>query len=236
LEFNCRSGISENVSSNGREFSRGENDWVVRALCAFSRVYTRVYQHVEPNSACPLPRVGPAIVVSNHTSSLDPLLIQSVCPRLIRWMMAKEYFDIKAMRPLFDNVGVILVERSGRDMAATRAALRALEKGFILGVFPEGRIATDNKLLPFQNGIGMLATKSKAPVYPIFLDGNQRGQEMVEVFWHRNQATITFGPPVDLSGLPDSRQAIEQATERIQTAVNNLRVGALRQKNLASSQ
>jgi 1-acyl-sn-glycerol-3-phosphate acyltransferase len=223
LEFNCGSGISEHVATDGREFTRGENDLVVRALCALSRMYTRVYQRVEPSSACPLPRQGPAIIVSNHTSSLDPLLIQSVCPRLIRWMMAKEYFDIKAMRPLFDNVGVISVERSGRDMAATRAALRALEKGFILGVFPEGRIAANRDLLPFQNGIGMLALKSKAPVYPIFLDGNQRGQEMVEVFWHRNQASVAFGPPVDLSGLPDSRQAIEMATERIQGAVDNLR-------------
>ncbi len=54
-------------------------------------------------------------------------------------MMAKEYFDFKPLRWLFDTVGVILVERSGRDMAATRAAMRALEQGYVLGVFPEGK-------------------------------------------------------------------------------------------------
>ncbi len=46
------------------------------------------------------------------------------------------------MRWVFDTVGVILVERGRRDMAATRAAMRVLAAGYVLGVFPEGRIET----------------------------------------------------------------------------------------------
>jgi len=119
-----------------------ENSALVRALKAASRYYARIYQRLEVRSPCRLPRKGPAILVCNHTGAVDPLLIQSVSPRLIRWMMAKEYFDRKLLRWVFDAVGVILVERSGRDMAATRHAMRALEAGHVLGVFPEGRIET----------------------------------------------------------------------------------------------
>ena len=110
-------------------------------------------------------------------------------------------------------------------MAATRHAMRSLEAGQVLGVFPEGRIETSNELLPFQSGIGLLALKSGAPVYPTYLDGTQRGKEMLEVFLTRSEASIAFGPPVDLTQLDKSRQGIEEAAKRIRSAVQDLRNG-----------
>ena len=92
-------------------------------------------------------------------------------------MMASEYYKIKAMKWMYELIEAIPVDRSGRDMAATRAALRALGKGHVLGIFPEGKIAPNRELLPFQSGVAMLAIKTKVPVYPAFLDGTQRGQE-----------------------------------------------------------
>jgi len=173
---------------------------------------------------CQLPRRGPAILVCNHTSSIDPLLLPGFCPRLIRWMMAKEYFEYKTLRWIFNSMGVILVQRSGRDMAATRQAMRALHAGYILGVFPEGRIETSKELIPFQSGIGLLAIKTRAPVYPAYLDGTQRNREMVEAFLRPSAGTIAFGPPLDLSDLHDSKSAILEATGRIQNAVDGLRM------------
>src|SRR5436190_238239 len=85
-----------------------------------------------------------------NRAALDALLIQSVCPRLITWMMAKEYYAVPGIGWVFRTVGAIPVERSGRDLAATRAAMRALEENAVLGIFPEGRIETDRELLPFQ--------------------------------------------------------------------------------------
>jgi 1-acyl-sn-glycerol-3-phosphate acyltransferase len=135
-------------------------------------------------------------------------------------MMAKEYFKYSAMRWMFDTVGVILVERSGRDMAATRAAIRALESGHILGVFPEGKIEPSRELLPFQSGIGLLALKTGAPVYPAYLDGAQRNRGMIEAVLRRGNASIAYGPQVDLR----DADGVKEATARIQAAVENLRV------------
>jgi 1-acyl-sn-glycerol-3-phosphate acyltransferase len=213
------------MSNGGVPLGRAENSATARALQAVGRCYARIYHRLDVRSPCRLPRQGPAILVCNHTGAIDPVLIQSVCPRLIRWMMAKEYFDRKLLRWLFDVVGVILVERSGRDMAATRHAMRALEDGQVLGVFPEGRIETSTQLLPFQSGIGLLALKSGAAVYPAYLDGSQRGKDMIKVFFARNEASIAFGAAVDLSQLDKSRQGMEQAATRIQAAVQNLQNG-----------
>ncbi len=127
------------------------------------------------------------------------------------------------MRWLYNAVGVILVERSGRDMAAARAGMRALAAGYVLGVFPEGRIETSNDLIPFQSGIGLLALKTRAPVYPTYLTGTQRNRDMVEAFVRPSAGSITFGPALDLSDLEDTKPGIREATHRIQNAMEGLK-------------
>lgn len=190
----------------------------------------RMYHRVLVRAPLRLPREGPAILVCNHISGLDPVLIQSVFPRMIVWMMAREYYDIRQMKWFFDLIGNIPVDRSGRDLAATRAALRALDDGRILGIFPEGRIAPTRELLPFQTGVAMIAIKMKVPVYPAYLDGTQRGMPMLRAFLTPNEATLTGGPPVEFDRSSTSRDALEAATDRIQGAVETLRMKAWRNR------
>lgn len=219
------------VEKNGKpEPSRREHaparpqatGWRARALMAMGRVYVRGFHRLEVLSPCPLPKSGPAILVCNHVSGLDPVLIQSACPRLITWMMAREYYEIAAMRWGFETIGAIPVERSGRDLASTRAALRALKRGEVLGIFPEGRIETDSELLPFHPGAAMLAQHSGAPVYAAYIDGSQRGMDMLTSFVHAQAAKLTFGGRVSLVN-GSSELSLEAAMERIRDAVVNLR-------------
>jgi 1-acyl-sn-glycerol-3-phosphate acyltransferase len=194
-----------------------------RALQAFNRFFARVYHRLEVLSPPHLPEKGAAILICNHTSGLDPQLIQSVCPRLIRWMMAAEYYDIWGVRQIFRTVGVIPVTRSGRDTTATRAALRALHNGQILGVFPEGRIEPTDELLPFQTGVAMMAMKTSVPVYPACLDGSQRGMEMIPALLRRQEAAIAFGPEVKIDRAHDGKDGLESATQAMTRAVERLR-------------
>ena len=113
----------------------------IRALKAVNAFYCRAFHRLELLSPLPrLPETGPAILVCNHTSGIDPFLIQAVCTRVITWMMAKEFYDMPGVKWAFRLIGAIPVARSGRDATATRAAIRALHDGQILGIFPEGRI------------------------------------------------------------------------------------------------
>lgn len=185
--------------------------------------FGRVYHQLGVQSRQRLPSNGPAILVSNHVSGLDPLLIQSVCPRLITWMMASEYYDVPAVGWVFKTVGAIPVQRSGRDLAATRAAMRALEEGAVLGIFPEGRLETSRELLPFQTGVALLAIKTGVPVYPVYLDGTQRGSGIAQAVIHPCRAAIAFGPAVDFDRSSGNREALASATAKIQQAVQQLR-------------
>lgn len=205
---------------------RPEDRLPVQLLKMAAVLFSRAYHRTDVLLPQRLPRQGPGILVCNHTSGLDPVLIQSVCPRIIVWMMASEYYKIGAMRWMYDMVEAIPVDRSGRDMAATRAALRALGNGRILGIFPEGKIALSRELLPFQSGVAMLAIKTKVEVYPAFLDGTQRGQEMVPAILMPNEATLAFGPPVQFDRRNTSREVLESATGKIRDAVDALKAAS----------
>jgi 1-acyl-sn-glycerol-3-phosphate acyltransferase len=201
---------------------RPENRVGVRLLGWTNLFITRIFHSLTILRMPKLPRVGPAILVCNHTSGLDPLFIQACLPRLVIWMMAREYYDIKLLRWVYRTIEAIPVERSGRDMAATRSALRALKNGRVLGIFPEGRIPDTPGMLPFQTGVALMAIKARVPVYPVYIDGTQRGKEMREAFSSPNHARVTFGPPVDFDRSSTYHEALEAATEKIRQAINIL--------------
>lgn len=202
---------------------RPEDKLLTRVLQAVDVCFARIYHRVTVLSPQRLPKAGPAILICNHVSGLDPLLIQAVCPRLIVWMMAKEYYEIRALKWIFEQIHAIPVGRGGRDLAATRAALRALENGHVLGVFPEGRIEPTRDLLPFQVGVAMMAIKADVPVYPAYLDGTQRGKSMFQAFFYPNHASLAFGPRVEFPRSGTSREVLQQATDRFAEAVAGLK-------------
>jgi 1-acyl-sn-glycerol-3-phosphate acyltransferase len=201
---------------------RPEDKLIIRVFRALDVCFSRIYHNLEVRSPHRFPRNGAGILVCNHTSALDPMLIQSVSPRLIVWMMAREYKDLPILRSIFPILEVIPVDRGGRDLHATREALRALQRGRILGVFPEGRIETSRELLPFQTGVAMMALKTGLPIYPVYLDGSQRGKEMLQSFLTPNRASIAFGNPIRLTKSENSELSPDELNVKIRMAVDDL--------------
>jgi len=189
-----------------------------------NRLFCRTFHDVRVFTPSRLPRTGPAILVCNHISGLDPMILQAACRRTIVWMMASEYYRIKSLRWFYEVIDAIPVDRNGRDMTATRAALRALASGRVLGIFPEGKIEAEKKLLPIQTGVAMMAIKTGVAVHPAYLDGTQRGHEMVEAIVHPRHATIRFGPAVEFARKSTSKESLEQGTRAIREAVGVLKL------------
>jgi 1-acyl-sn-glycerol-3-phosphate acyltransferase len=195
----------------------------LRILTAANECFCRYYHRLEVIGKWQLPKSGPAILISNHISGLDPLLIQSVSPRNLIWMMAREYYEVRATKWVFRLAESIPVERTGRDLASTRSAMRALEAGRIVGIFPEGRIETNDELLPFQTGVALMAIKTGVPVYPVYLDGTARGKKMLAAMVFPNRVTLSLGPAVEFERASTDRESLERATAAMQEAVGELR-------------
>jgi len=207
----------------GTKDDRPEGWWAIRFWRAVVILLSRLYHQLSVRTRNPLPASGAAILVSNHISALDPVLLSAASPRLIIWMMAREYYDLKSLNWFFKIVRAIPVTRGAHDTSATRLAIRALHAGRVLGVFPEGRIETSEELLPFHIGVAMMAIKTGVPVYPAYLEGTTRGKEMVQAVALPNVITLQFGPKIEFDRTDSSKEGLAKATEAIQAAVETLR-------------
>jgi 1-acyl-sn-glycerol-3-phosphate acyltransferase len=163
------------------------------------RVYARVLHRVRFEGLEHVPSwrpgdepAGPLVVVANHSAGVDPLLIQAACGFEVRWMMMRMMM-VPAMAGLWDWAGIIAVEQNGRDTRAVREALRHLEGGGVLGIFPEGEIARPpGTVMEFQPGVGLIVGKSGAPVLVAVIEGTPSGVHAFASLFTPSRARVRF--------------------------------------------
>lgn len=150
----------------------------------------------------PLAEGQGAIVVCNHRSSVDPFFVQTGTNRRVHWMVAREYCEHFAFRWFLSSCEVIPVSRGGVDTAATKAAIRYVSEGGLIGMLPEGRInMTDEFMLPARPGAALIALKTKAVVVPCYIHGAPYRRYPWSPLLMPARVEVKFGQPVDLSDL-----------------------------------
>lgn len=202
----------------------------IRSLHALNRVWVRGYHQLMISGSIRIPCRGPLILISNHISSLDPVLIQAVVSRPIIWMVAREYCELPVLGSLFKLIRAIPVARNGRDTAAMRSALRVLRDGHVLGLFPEGRISTGPDLIPFQEGIGILALRSQAPVIPIYQSGTSFRQSMMRAILEPQQVHQQWGEMMNIRDILGKNADPATVVSYLQTQLNQLKHDGLGRK------
>jgi 1-acyl-sn-glycerol-3-phosphate acyltransferase len=137
-----------------------------------------------------IPSDGPVILAANHVSNADAVLIGAfLTPRLgrrIHWLGKKEMFDWPVVGWMARNGGIIPVDRAAADVEAFRVALRVLDAGHVLMVFPEGTRSPTGELQPPKDGLSLLALRSNATIVPIGISNTDR-------VWPRGRAVPTPG-------------------------------------------
>ncbi len=116
-----------------------------------------------------LPSEGPFIICANHTSWFDPPLVGCMVPinRRVCFMAKEELFDVFFLGPVIKRMGAFPVRRDTADRRSIRTALKLLQEGNILGLFPEGTRSRSGELGEPFHGPAMIALKSGIPVLPV---------------------------------------------------------------------
>jgi cytidylate kinase len=143
-----------------------------------------------------VPVAGPVLLVSNHSSVLDPPFVGGVAPRQLSFLAKAELFTIAGFGRLIHALNARPVRREGADAGALRAALRVLEGGGALLVFPEGTRGDEGTLRPPKPGAALLAVLSGAPVVPVFIRGSGRAWPRGRRLPRPAKVVVTFGPPL----------------------------------------
>jgi 1-acyl-sn-glycerol-3-phosphate acyltransferase len=122
-----------------------------------------------------IPEEGAAVIVCNHVSFVDALVVMAACPRPIRFVMDHQIFKIPVLNFVFREGRAIPIASAKEDPALLEQAYeevaKALEAGDLVGIFPEGRITDTGELYPFRKGITRIVERTPVPVVPMALAG-----------------------------------------------------------------
>lgn len=177
-----------------------EADWGgpwLNSLDGLNRLFCRTVHRLQHNEI-PLPASGPALLVCNHVSGLEPLLMIAATRRPLRFLIAREQYELFGLQWLFRAIGAIPVERKGRPEVALREARRALEAGEVVMLFPHGRIHLDSDPpRKLKGGVSALARMTGAPVIPLRVTGIKGERYTVRAVFMPSHARLRSFAPVD---------------------------------------
>ncbi len=186
-------------------------------LYAINFIVTRVVWRAEIRGRISIAPDQGAVIVCNHRCPLDPSFIALTVPRVVHWMVAREFCDYPPFRRLLQTCGAIPVRRGTVDLGAMREAIRLVAGGELVGVFPEGRINTTEKmLLPGRPGAAMIALKARAPIIPCYIHGAPYDGTTLGCLLMPAAVRLEIGRPIDLSAYferHDEREALDEVTK-----------------------
>jgi 1-acyl-sn-glycerol-3-phosphate acyltransferase len=164
-----------------------------------------------------VPSTGPVILAGNHSHNVDGPMLIGTCPRPVHFLVKKEAF-VGPLDPFLRGIGQLPVDRGSADRTAVTAALGVLERGGVLGIFPEGTRG-EGDFAELRSGLAYFAVRSGAQVVPVAVLGSARPGRMISALPPlRSRIDVVFGDPFeagDGSGRR-TRTALDAATVRIQ--------------------
>jgi len=151
--------------------------WLSYAL--FHTLFPVRYHHAERADMD-----APFILIGNHNSMIDPLLIGWKCKRYqIRFLGKKELTKNPLMRAMYKNMLMIPVDRHNMDMRAIRDCLKALKERHILGIFPEGTRHKKTLMQEMESGVAMIALRGDVPVLPAYISGKPKFLRPIDCYY-----------------------------------------------------
>jgi 1-acyl-sn-glycerol-3-phosphate acyltransferase len=142
-----------------------------------------------------VPQRGPVLLVSNHQSHLDPVLVGIACPRQLKYL-ARQGLFFWPFSLWIRSLGAVPIDRERGSIGGIRTTLDLLKKGNAVVVFPEGSRTPDGKLHPLLPGFCLLARRSGATIVPLAIEGAFDALPRGSLFAWPHPIRLAFGAPI----------------------------------------
>jgi len=174
-----------------------------------------------------LPARGPFIVAANHHNYLDGVVLGVAIPRRVAFLVMPRVYHASPLHPpLHRRIGSIPLNLTRPDPGAIKRALRELDGGGVVGIFPEGPFSRDGQLVKGQPGVAMIALRSRVPVVPAGIRGTYEALCGRRLYLpRRHPISVRFGPPIrplPAADGPIARAERQEVTHRIMSAIRAL--------------
>jgi 1-acyl-sn-glycerol-3-phosphate acyltransferase len=166
-------------------------------LAACSRTWLRHEVHGAEN----IPADGPALLVANHSSNLDPPIAVILLRREVHFLAKDELFRVPLLGTAIRHLNAHPVRRGGVDRQALRDCANVLASGGLLLLFPEGTRTCDGALQEGKTGAAMIALQARVPVIPVYIDGTYGAMRRGMWFPRPRKVRVFYGKPFDPAGI-----------------------------------
>lgn len=143
-----------------------------------------------------VPRTGGVLLVSNHQSFLDPVLVGLPLPRECHYMARDTLFNNRWFGWLISYLNAFPVKRGTADTGAIKETIRRLRGGYAVLTFPEGTRTRDGRIGPMRAGVVLVARKTQVPIVPTLILGAYEAWPRTAKLPRPRRMLVAFGPPL----------------------------------------
>lgn len=173
------------------------------------RWFLKLYNRLQVEGLAHVP-AGAAIVVANHPSALDPAVLAVTLPRRRTFFIAAaEFLTLPLVGWAIRSYGVIPVRRGQTDLSVIKDAMRALDDGKLVVIFPEGRVTPEGSGA-LKAGAALLAARARVPILPAAVLGTVRALPFGRYIPRPVKVRAIFGAPLPP---PSDREEAERTVE-----------------------
>ncbi|MGI5939600.1 MAG: lysophospholipid acyltransferase family protein [Thermoleophilia bacterium] len=159
-----------------------------------------------------IPLQGPVLLACNHRSNLDPFFLGVASPRQVHFMAKAELWKVQPLGRVIDAMGAFPVKRGGADRQAVRRALEMLDKGAVVGIFPEGHRQRDGGFGEVNPGVSLFALREGVVTIPVVMEGTDG--VVRKGLLRSPRVRVTFGAPLQPPPKELARAERSEATGR----------------------
>lgn len=160
------------------------------------RIFLKLFLPIHVIGVDNIPSKGAFILAGNHLSYLDPVVFGAFCFRSLCYLAKAELFKNPFFGWLLRKVNAFPLKRNASDVSAIKEALRHLNAGKGIILFPEGTRSDDARVKKGLGGVGFLSRKANVPIVPAFIKGTDKALPKKAKFVKRYPITVVYGKPI----------------------------------------
>lgn len=181
--------------------------------------------HLESHGTQNIPKQGGVVLVSNHVSYIDPVVIAAATDRVLHFIGAEKTFRVPIFGWLVTKLNGFPVRRGTPDRQALKEALSRLKDGKALLIFPEGTRSANGTLGEMHNGVSFILHHSNVPAIPVSIKGAEHFMPRGSKFIQPAKLSVTFGAPINftkLEGIGRKQELYSRMCEQIRLSMLTL--------------
>jgi 1-acyl-sn-glycerol-3-phosphate acyltransferase len=164
-----------------------------------------------------VPDSGGGLVLSNHQSNLDPVIVGLASDRRLNYVARESLLRFAPLRWLLNSLDAIPIDRDGTGLSGLKETLKRLKRGEMVLIFPEGTRSPNGEVRPLKPGFCAIARRAAVPLVPVAVDGSFDAWPRYQLLPGRSVIHVYFGepiPPSTIASLTDE-QLLQEVERRI---------------------